>query len=173
MISRSPVRPAPHLLPNPRLRLSVLRTPALLILVLLVFGSRPLLGPELVLGLATALGLALYRLSPPSAAARPWTLYLLALLFFSHLRAFADDLGPSALLQYPLHADQALFGGVLPTRWLQDQLYQPGRFGPADWAAITIHFSFFVLPNTVALLLWRLDPTRFRRYVAALVLTLK
>ena len=174
MVSLSPVRPTSSRLPAvlPRLSATAIRTPALVALVVLVFGSHFVLGPELVLVLAAVLGLAVYRLSPPGAGARVWAIYLVAILLFSYLRAAADDIGPRAQLQYPLSGDRALFGGILPTLWLQEHLYQPGRFSLVEWAAVTMHFTLFVLPHTVGLLLWRLDPVRFRRYVTALILTL-
>ena len=54
---------------------------------------------------------------------RDWSLPLLVLTVYLYSRGLADDLGfVSVHVTAPIEVDRAMFGGTLPTEWLQGQL---------------------------------------------------
>ena len=85
----------------------------------------------------------------------------------------ADELDPTvtarAHVTEMIHGDQLLFGGHVPTVWLQQHLYTPGRAHWWDVVAVPVYFSHFVVSLAVAVLLWAVSYRLFRRYVWTLV----
>jgi membrane-associated phospholipid phosphatase len=69
------------------------------------------------------------------------------------------------------HLEAALFGGVVPTSWLQARLFVPGHPGGLDYAATAIHASYFFGFVAVGLGTWLWRRTEFRAYTALLALT--
>jgi len=68
-------------------------------------------------------------------------------------------------------ADAFLFGGNVPTVWLQDRLWHgPGDVRWYDYVAWAVYVSYFVATYLVAGLLWFFARARFRRFVACVVL---
>lgn len=122
------------------------------------------------------------------AVVRDW-LPLLAVLFaYDLLRGVANELGgklfglqnlqanPSnvvssvrAHLWPPIDFDRTLFGGHLPTLWLQQHFFDPGIAHWYDRVAICIYLSHFLVSLVLAILLWCVNYPLFRRYLAALV----
>ncbi len=92
--------------------------------------------------------------------------YVLGFVIFTTLRHLADDLGPAPWVTYPIRGDRALFGEV-PTIALQHAFVSPGHWGALDYAAVSVYLSYFVVPPTALVLLWRYWPERLRRYVSA------
>ena len=102
------------------------------------------------------------------AVVHDW-LPLLAVLFaYDTLRGYAPDLVGRAHVLPQLRVDEFLFGGVVPTVWLQDHLY---RADPSwyDYAIVPVYLSHFVVPTAVAAGLWAMSYERFRRYAWGLV----
>jgi len=100
---------------------------------------------------------------------RPWALYILAFVLFAHLRTLADETGNPARYGYVISLERALFLGTVPTLWLQKQLYTFGRATILDLYSLAIYLTYFFAPHITALALWRLNPARFRPYIAALL----
>lgn len=98
---------------------------------------------------------------------RTWAAYVLGFVLWAHLRTLADEAGFTVRWEYVVDAERALFGGALPTLWLQERFFTPGVVRPWDAAAGAVYVSYFVLPHVFTVLLWRLRPELFRRYVAA------
>ncbi len=92
--------------------------------------------------------------------------YLGGFLAFVAVRAVVDDYGLPTRWMYPITWDRALFGEV-PTVALQQALLTPGHWDSFDYAMVTVYLTYFLLPPTVFVLLWRLWPHRLRRYVSA------
>jgi len=69
----------------------------------------------------------------------------------------------------PIRGDELLFGGHVPTVWLQQHLYTPGHVHWWDVLAVPVYFSHFFVSLGVAVLLWALSYRLFRRYVWTLV----
>ena len=92
------------------------------------------------------------------------------LLFFAYevMSGFASKTG------FPPHdlstMERALFGGQVPTLVLQGALYQSGRVGWLDVAAMYFYFMHFVLPVAAGFLLWLRSRELYWRYAAALLL---
>jgi membrane-associated phospholipid phosphatase len=85
----------------------------------------------------------------------------------------ADLLDPTvtatAHVTEPIRGDELLFGGHVPTVWLQDHFYTPGTVHWWDALAVPVYFSHFFVSLGVAVLLWALSYRLFRRYVWTLV----
>jgi len=98
---------------------------------------------------------------------RFWLAYVLGFVGFAYLRGVADALPIEARFGYVIDLERFLFGGVLPTVWMQERWYRLGSPSALDLYATAIHFSYFVVPHLFALLLWRKRPALARRYIAA------
>ena len=79
------------------------------------------------------------------------------------------ELGATAHLVEPLRADSALFGGRIPTAWLQQHLYTPGTAHWYDLLTVVVYFSHFVVSLGLAVVLWGGAYRIFRRFLATLV----
>ncbi len=99
---------------------------------------------------------------------RDWLPFLLVLFAYDLLRGFADGAIERAHLLPQLRVEEFLFGGTVPTVWLQERLYTPS---PAfyDYLIVPVYLSHFVVPMAVAVGLWSRSYTRFREYVASFV----
>jgi membrane-associated phospholipid phosphatase len=122
------------------------------------------------------------------AVVRDW-LPLLAVLFaYDLLRGIANEIGGSlfdltawrsnpsnaasharAHLLEPLRADEWLFGGHVPTVWLQQHLYTPGVAEWWDRVAVPVYLSHFLVSLILAIALWCVNYPLFRRYLGTLV----
>lgn len=95
---------------------------------------------------------------------------LLAVLFaYDLLRGQADGLAGRAHVLPQLRADELLFGGTVPTVWLQQQLHDPAITAWWEVALVPVYLSHFVVPLGVAGVLWARSHAAFRRYALTLV----
>ncbi len=100
-----------------------------------------------------------------------WLPFALALAVYDLLRGRADDLLFSAWFRPQLEADAFLFGGTVPTVWLQERLWHGASdIRWYDYAAWAVYVSYFLATYLLAAALWFLARPRFRRYAAAVVL---
>jgi membrane-associated phospholipid phosphatase len=99
-----------------------------------------------------------------------WAAYMAAIVLFADLRAGADDLGLPVRREYVISWERRLFATVL-TNWLQSRFYTPGAASQFDWAMVTVHTSYFLLPHAVAFFLWAYRPRLLARYLVAIVAT--
>lgn len=100
-----------------------------------------------------------------------WLPLALVLAAYDLLRGQADGLLFSAWYRPQLEADSLLFGGTVPTVWLQDRLWHgPSDLRWYDYASWAVYVSYFVATYLLAGVLWLLARDRFRRYVAAVAL---
>ena len=122
------------------------------------------------------------------AVVRDW-LPLLAVLFaYDLLRGVANEVGgwifnlhpwkssldsPSsrarAHLTEPLDLDKSLFGGHVPTVWLQQHFYDPGVAHWYDRVATSVYLSHFLVSLGLAVVLWCVSYSLFRKYLTVLV----
>ena len=122
------------------------------------------------------------------AVVRDWMPLLAVLFAYDLLRGVANEVGgylfslpswasspesPSsrarAHLLEPLNADKALFGGHVPTVWLQQHLYHDGVAHWYDRIAVPIYLSHFLVSLVLAIVLWCVNYRLFRSYLAVLV----
>ncbi len=92
--------------------------------------------------------------------------YLGGFLAFVAARAIVDDYGLPTRWNYPIAWDRFLFGEV-PTVTLQRALLTPGHWDWFDYAMVTVYLTYFLMPPTVLVLLWRVWPHWLRQYVSA------
>ncbi len=100
-----------------------------------------------------------------------WLPLALVLWAYDLLRGQADGLLFSAHVRPQLEADALLFGGTVPTVWLQERLWH-GSWDLRwyDYAAWGVYVSYFLATYLLAAALWFFARERFRRYVATVSL---
>ncbi|CAN5330054.1 phosphatase PAP2 family protein [soil metagenome] len=98
-----------------------------------------------------------------------WSAYALVFVAFVLLRRYADDTSVPTSVGYAIDADRVLFGGTVPTLWLQSRLYAPGGAGWLEYACMGVHMSYYFAPPATALALWLLRREVFVRFVLALI----
>jgi hypothetical protein len=115
------------------------------------------------------------------AFARDWWSPVALLIVYLYSRGLADELGVPVHVTEPIEVDRWLFGGTLPTAFLQAHLcgVPCERSMPPSWYDVlltTVYYSHFFVALAVAGVLWvRERPAwvRFmRRYLSLTVVTL-
>ena len=90
------------------------------------------------------------------------------LIAYDHLRGIADTMGMPTWWHPQLDVDKTIFGGRIPTIWLQSHLRHPDiRW----WDVLTavVYISFFFLPYVTAGVLWLRSRAEFRRWAGRFV----
>jgi hypothetical protein len=113
---------------------------------------------------------------------RDWSIPLAVLTVYLYSRGIADDLGfVSVHVTAPIKVDRWLFGGTLPTEYLQAKLCGTPceRTTPRHWYDViltTVYYSHFVVALTIAAVLWLRDRGAWvwfmRRYLSLNILAL-
>ncbi len=85
--------------------------------------------------------------------ARDWVPIVIVLVLYNISRGYADNGAVPHALEM-IVGDRAMFGGQVPTVWLQDHLYDPDHIRVWDVLASWVYFSHFVMALTVAVVLW-------------------
>lgn len=99
-----------------------------------------------------------------------WLPFFLVMTAYDLARGGADGwLAPTHFLPQA-DVDAWLFGGQVPTVWLQQHLHQPGQVRWFEVAAFAVYVSHFFVTPLLAAVLWVRDRWRFRRFAAALAL---
>ena len=154
-----------------RARLKALQPVAFLAVFVLAAGLCERFLPGVSSPLAVAsLAFLFYALTPSGSDRRIWGLYVLGFLLFGSLSTLADETGIGVNPTAPVSVGVVLSGRTMAT-WLQEHLYRPGHVGPLEIYSFVIYASFFC-HYLVGFAIWRLYPSRFRIYVAALLGTL-
>ncbi len=96
-----------------------------------------------------------------------WLPFALILWAYDLLRGQADGLLFSAHVTPQIRAEEILFGGTVPTVWLQDHLWQ-GSWSLQwyDYGAWLVYVSYFLGTYLLAGFLWFFARGLFRRFVA-------
>jgi membrane-associated phospholipid phosphatase len=139
----------------------------ILLTLVLARSGAPLYTVLLALGVAAVALLVLERTRTGFAL---FVAYLSGFVLFALLRNTADETGVGVKGQYVVDAERRLFGGTLPTKWLQDLLYDPGKVGVVAVVCTIVYVSYYFAAHAVALAFWRRNRTEFKRYVLALLL---
>jgi len=90
---------------------------------------------------------------------RDWSLPMVGLIIYFYSRGLTDELGLPVHFTMPIRFDEWLFGGVLPTEWLQERLCGDPcvRTSHPRWYDVlltTVYASHFVTGLTLAAVLW-------------------
>lgn len=118
------------------------------------------------------LGLFAITAGNPRAWARvilDWLPLFLILLAYDLLRGHVHDLNARAHLQPQIDFDRWLFGGTVPTVWLQRHFWHPDSPRPWDYVVWGVYMTHFFAALTTAAVLWKVAHARFRRFAALFV----
>ncbi len=96
--------------------------------------------------------------------------FVLLLVSYDAMRGFADDLGGSVYVSYPIAMDKALFFGHVPTVVLQDWLFDPNSAHWYDYGAALLHVMHFVVPLFFAAVIWQHYRQHYWPFVISLLL---
>jgi hypothetical protein len=99
-----------------------------------------------------------------------WTPLLAALLVYDYTRGIADTLGMPIRVSELVDAERFIFGGTVPTVWLQERLYVAGETRWYDVVAGITYMSHFVLPWVLAGVFYMVAKDRWWRYIRMVLL---
>jgi hypothetical protein len=99
-----------------------------------------------------------------------WLPLLAALIIYDHTRGIADTLGIPVRVLELADLERWLFGGILPSAWLQEQLHNPADPRWWDAAASLIYVTHFVFPWALAAVLYVRSRPLWITYVRRVVL---
>lgn len=90
---------------------------------------------------------------------RDWWLPVVGLVVYFYSRGLTDELGLPVHYTMPIRVDEWMFGGVLPTEWLQERLCGDPceRNSHPRWYDVlltTVYASHFLTGLTIAAVLW-------------------
>lgn len=96
----------------------------------------------------------------------PFTLVLMAYDLSRHL---------ATAVSFPLHeqdvahTEARLFGGTIPTVWLQQHLYHPGTVRWYDAGATLVYTSYFLATPILAAVLWLRNRAEWLRFITRVI----
>jgi PAP2 superfamily len=159
-------------LSGPAVRIGVPAVYLVALAVAIVSWGLPVARDQLFLWLG--LGMAAFSVS----AWRSWGMMVLEwlpffglLVLYDYFRGAVSVTATQAHVLPQIDADKALFGGSVPTVWLQQHLWTPGHFHWYDYGVWGVYMTHFFAVWVAAAILWRVSRQRFRRY-ALLTVTL-
>lgn len=95
--------------------------------------------------------------------------YALIWFVFTFLRSLADETEWARVVNTRVPSfERWLFNGELPTIRLQADFYTAGQLHWYDYYFTFTHWSYFLIPHTVAVFLWLKRPQAFRQFLMAL-----
>lgn len=98
-----------------------------------------------------------------------WMPIVVVLWAYDLSRGAADSLGIGFHIHPMIDFDRFVFGGEVPTEWLQSHLYDPTALSGWNVFFTLIYTSYFVVPYALAGVLWARDRLAFLRYARRLV----
>lgn len=113
-------------------------------------------------------GLVIATAGRPNGLSRLVVDFLPVIVFlyaYDLLRGVADDLSTHVYTLPQLRVDEWLFGGTAPTITLQRALWTSGHPHLWDYVAIAVYLTYFIVPISIAAVLWYKARSRFGRYV--------
>jgi hypothetical protein len=99
-----------------------------------------------------------------------WLPFFGLLVAYDYLRGAVSVVAGQAHVVPQIDFDKALFGGQLPTVWLQEHLWHAADPRWYDYAVWGVYMTHFFAVWVTAAFLWRRARPRFRRYAATAVL---
>jgi membrane-associated phospholipid phosphatase len=120
---------------------------------------------QLILWLALGLIAACLGVRSPLWVVADWLPFAGFLIAYDYSRGAAETLGMPIHWTPQLRIDEWLFGGNLPTQWLQERLKAPE---PAWWEAVLAltYTSHFIVPYATAAWFWFRDRLLYWRFAA-------
>ena len=99
-----------------------------------------------------------------------WLPFFGLLAAYDYLRGAVSVTAAQAHVIPQIDFDKALFGGHVPSVWLQERLWDVGHVRWYDYAAWGVYMTHFFAVWVTAAILWRFRRERFRQYAATAVL---
>jgi hypothetical protein len=94
--------------------------------------------------------------------------FLAAILLYEELRGVAHILRPDPYYAPQLDIDKALFGGTVPSVWLQAHLWD-GTLSPWEAALSLLQKLHFIVPPTLLFLIWLKRRALYYRLAATML----
>jgi hypothetical protein len=98
-----------------------------------------------------------------------WIPLVLVYVVYDLTRGLADELGTPIQVTPQIRADELLFGGHIPTIWLQEHLFDPRRVHTWELFLSLTYASYFIAPFLVAGVLWARDRATWKKFVRRLI----
>ena len=98
-----------------------------------------------------------------------WLPFTAVMVCYDLSRGAADELGRAVHVSWPVAADQRLFGGAVPTVWLQQRFHSPGVVHWYDVAASVTYLSYFFVVPLIMAAMWLKNRAVWRRFTANVV----
>jgi hypothetical protein len=99
-----------------------------------------------------------------------WLPFFGLLAAYDYLRGAVSVTAASAHVFPQIDFDQALFGGHVPSVWLQQRLWDAADLHWYDYVAWAVYMTHFFAVWVTAAVLWRVARERFRRFAVTAVL---
>lgn len=99
-----------------------------------------------------------------------WLPLLAALVLYDHTRGIADSLGMTVRVGELVTVERWLFGGEVPTVWLQERLYDATRIPWWEVGVAVVYFTHFVVPWVVAAVFYFRSRPLWVRYIRRVLL---
>jgi membrane-associated phospholipid phosphatase len=146
---------------------TVLLVGYLAFIVLFMVLRRAALSPDVFFVFVSVIAVMLGR---GRAFIRDWAPFLLIFLAWEAMRGIAYQFGADVQSDGVIAVERFISFGAVPPEVLQQWLYEPGRIGPLEITMAAVYTAHFVLPLTVAFLLWVKHRATYYTYVVALML---
>lgn len=104
------------------------------------------------------------------AFVRDWAPFLVIFLAWEAMRGIANRFGGTVQSDSIIAVERLVAFGVVPPEALQHFFYRPGRIGPLEVTMAAVYAAHFLLPLTVAFVLWLRRRAAYYQYVIALML---
>jgi membrane-associated phospholipid phosphatase len=98
-----------------------------------------------------------------------WLPIVAVLWAYDLTRGAADSIGIGVHYHPMIDFDSFVFGGQVPTVWLQEKLYNPHAVSWWDVAFTLLYTSYFIVPFALAGWFWARDRLAFKRFTRRLV----
>ena len=159
----SPVAPRPAL-ERARRSIALGSYLAATAIVLAALGGLPTRPYVLFWCIGLAFVLSWRNTHPVARVVYDWIPVLVIAAGYDLVRSRAIDLVPRAVTEPQLHVDEFLFGGTVPTIWLQDRLVDGGTPRWWDYPVWLMYLSHFVVTPAMAVWLYVRHRDWFHRY---------
>lgn len=98
-----------------------------------------------------------------------WSPFYFVIFFYDLFRGIADDLAAGVNMSLLPGIERSLFGGIIPTVWLQESLGSIAN-GVLGTILTFFYFGHFILPVATLYLLWRKNLQVFRVGISTIAL---
>ena len=145
---------------------TVLLVGYLAFILLFMVMRRATLSPDVFVVFVSVIAVMLGR---GKAFIRDWAPFLLIFLAWEAMRGVAYPFGAAVQSDSIIAIERFIAFGLVPPVALQQWLYEPGRIGPLEISMAAVYAAHFILPLTVAFLLWVKRRAAYYQYVITLM----